>query len=54
MKFVERTKKVQKEVGIALRKTQEEMKQQVDKRRKKAEEQKKRNKIMLNTKDLIF
>jgi len=30
------------------------MKQQVDKRRRKAEEWKKRNKMMLNTKDLIF
>ena len=30
------------------------MKQQVGKRRRKAEKQKKRNKMILNTKDLIF
>ena len=35
MEFAERMKKVQKEVGITLRKIQEEMKQQADKGRLK-------------------
>ena len=36
--FAERMKKVQEEARIVLRKVQEEMKQQVDRRRKEAEE----------------
>ena len=53
-KFAKRIKKVQKEAEAALRKIQEEMKQQADKRRKKIEEWKKRNKVMLSMKDLVF
>jgi len=51
---VERMKKVWKEAGVVLRKTQEEMKQQINRGRKKVEEWKKRDKIMLSTKDLVF
>jgi len=35
--FVERMKKVQEEVGTALKKMQEDMKRQADRRRKKSE-----------------
>jgi len=38
MEFVERLKKVQEEVGAALRKAQEEMKRYVDRKRKEMEE----------------
>ena len=54
MEFVERIKKVQEEARAALRKAQEEIKQQVDRGRKKVEEQKKKNKVMLSIKDLVF
>jgi len=36
--FAERMKKMQEEVGVALRKMQEEMKQQADRGRKEVEE----------------
>ena len=35
-KFVERMKKVHEEVGVALKKAQEDMKRQVDRRRKES------------------
>ena len=54
MKFAERIKKVQEEVGVVLRKAQEEIKQQVDRRRKEVEKWKKSNKVMLSMKDLVF
>ena len=54
MEFAERMKKIQMEVRIALRKAQEEMKQQADRERKKVKEQKKEDKMMLSTKDLVF
>ena len=38
MEFVKRIKKVQKEVGAALKKTQEEMKRYADQNRKETEE----------------
>ena len=38
MKFVERLKKVQEEVGTALRKAQEKMKRYADRKRKEMEE----------------
>ena len=38
MEFVKRIKKVQKEAGAALKRTQEEIKQQVDSERKEVEE----------------
>ena len=49
--FVERT---QKKARTALRKVQEEMKQQADKERREVEEWKKGDRIMLSTKDLMF
>ena len=52
--FVERLKKVQEEVGAALRKAQEEMKRYADRIRKEMEEWKKEDRVMLSTKDLVF
>ena len=52
--FTEKMKKVQEEAGVALRKAQKEMKQQANRRRKEVEEQKKENKVILSTKDLVF
>ena len=54
MEFAEKIKKVQEKVGVALRKAQEEMKQQVDKGREKVEKWKKGDKVILSTKDLVF
>ena len=54
MEFVKKLKRVQEEASAALKKTQEEMKRYVDKNRKETEEWKKRDKIMLSTKDLVF
>ena len=54
MEFVERLKKVQEEVEAALRKAQDEMKRYADKKRKEIEEWKKRDRVMLSTKDLVF
>ena len=52
--FVERMKKVQEEAEAALRKAQEEMKRQADRRRKEGERWKIGDKVMLSTKDLVF
>ena len=52
--FVERMKKVQKEAEATLKKTQEEMKRYADRRRKKTEDWKKRDQVLLSTKDLVF
>ena len=54
MEFVERMKKVQKEIGAVLRKAQNKMKQQADMEKKEGEEQKIGDKVMLSTKDLVF
>jgi len=54
MEFIERMKKVQEEVGVALKKAQEEMKRQADRERKENKDWKKGNKVMLSTKDLVF
>ena len=43
-----------KEAGVALKKTQEDMKRQADRGRKKTEDWKKGDKIILSTKDLVF
>ena len=51
---MERMRKVQEEAGAILRKDQEEMKQQADKGKREVEMQKKENRIMLSTKDLVF
>ena len=53
MEFAERMK-IQEKAGVALRKAQKEMKQQIDRRRKEVEEWKKNDKVMLITKDLAF
>ena len=52
--FVERMKKVYKEARAALKKAQEEMKRQADKRRRESKVWKKRDRILLSTKDLVF
>jgi len=52
--FAERMKKVQEEAEVALRKVQEEMKQQADRERKEVEEWKKGDKVILSMKDLVF
>ena len=54
MEFAERMKKVQEETGVALRKAQKEIKQQTDRRRKEVKKQKKRDKVMLSTRYLVF
>ena len=53
-KFAKIIKKTQKETGVVLRKYQEEIKRQVDREKKEVEEQKKEDKIILSTKDLVF
>ena len=53
-KFVKRMKKVHEEAGVALKKAQEDIRRQVDRRRKETENWKKENRIMLSTKDLMF
>ena len=52
--FVERVKKVHEEAGVALKKAQEDMKRQADRRRKETENWKKGDKVLLSTKDLVF
>jgi len=52
--FVERMKKMHKEAGAVLKKTQEDMKKQADQGRKETEDWKKGDKVMLSTKDLMF
>ena len=54
MEFVERMRKIQKEIGVALMKVQEEMKRQVDRGKKRAEEWKIGDKMILSMKDLVF
>jgi len=52
--FVERMKKVHEEAKMALKKTQEEMKKYMDRGRKETEKWKKRDQVLLSTKDLVF
>jgi len=52
--FVERMKKVHEEAGVALKKTQEEMKRYADRGRKEMEKWNKRDRALLSTKDLVF
>jgi len=54
MEFVERMKKVHEEAGAVLKKAQEDMKKQADKERKETKDWKKRDRVLLNTKDLVF
>jgi len=54
MEFVERMKKVHEEAEAALKKTQEEMKRYADQSRKETENWRKRDRVLLSTKDLVF
>ena len=54
MEFVEKMKKVYEEAVAALRKMQEEMKRYADRSRRETEEWKKKDRVMLSTKDLVF
>ena len=54
MEFAERMKKVHEEAGVALKRTQEEMKRYVDHSRRETEEWKKGDRMLLSTKDLVF
>ena len=52
--FVERMKKVHEEAEAALKKMQEDMKRQADRKRKETKDWKKGDRILLVTKDLVF
>jgi len=54
MEFVERMRKVYEGAEVVLKKMQEDMKRQVDKRRKESENWKKGDRVLLSTKDLVF
>ena len=54
MEFVERMKKVHKKVKAALKKIQEEMKRYANRSRKETEKWKRGDRVLLNTKDLVF
>jgi len=54
MELVERMKQVQEEVGAALKKAQEDMKRQADKRRRESKNWRREDKVSLSTKDLMF
>ena len=47
-------KKVHEEAAVALRKTQEEMKQYVDRSRKETEKWEKGDRVLMSTKDLVY
>ena len=47
-------KQMQEEVEVALKKAQEDMKKQVDRKRKESEEWKKKDRVMLSAKNLVF
>ena len=52
--FVERMKKVYEKAGAALKKVQEDIKRQVARGRSDTNDWKKRDKVMLSTKNLMF
>ena len=54
MKFVERIKRAHEEAGAVLKKAQKDMKRQADWGRKEMEDWKRRDRVMLSTKDLVF
>ena len=54
MEFAERIKKVHKEARTALKKAQEDMKRQANKKRKKTENWKKGDRVILSIKDMVF
>lgn len=53
-KFAVRMKQIYKKARAVLKQAQGEMKKQTDRKRRKVEPWKKRDRIMLDTKDLIF
>ena len=54
MEFIEKMKKVHEKAAAALRKMQEEIKRYTDRSRRETEEWKKRDRVMLSIKDLVF
>ena len=54
VEFVERIKKIHEKARAVLKKTQEDIKRQADRGRKETEDWKKGDRMMLNTKDLVF
>ena len=54
MEFVKRMKKVHEKAEIALKRIQEEMKKCADCNRRETEKWEKGNRVLLNTKDLVF
>jgi len=52
--FAERIKRIQKKAGVVLEEMQEKIKRQADRESKEMEAWKKKDKIMLSTKDLVF
>ena len=52
--FVERMKRVHEKAGAVLKKAQEEIKRYTDRNRKETEKWKKRDRVLLSTKDLVF
>ena len=52
--FMERIKRVQEEIGVALKKTQEKIRRYMDRNRKETEKWRKGDRVMLSTKDLVF
>ena len=54
IEFVERMKKVYEKAEATLKKAQEDMKRQADRGRKETKDWKKRDRILLSTKDLVF
>ena len=52
--FVKRIRKGQKETGVVLVRAQEEMKRQADREKREAEVWKVGDRVILNTKDLVF
>ena len=54
IEFTERINHIYKEAKVVLKQVQEEIKKQTDRRRKKVELWKKKDKVILNMKDLVF
>ena len=52
--FIERMKKVYEKAGVALKRTQEEMKKYADCNRRGMEKWEKEDRVLLSTKDLVF
>jgi len=52
--FVEKMKKVHEEARTALKKMQKKMKRYVDRSKKETKDWKKRDRVLLSTKDLVF